>query len=74
MSLSVTLWVDSCSDYILNIYVLCTANLFYMFMCVVMETDASLLGVELEQKQQEELYQQLLLQVTALTQLSSLIT
>jgi len=29
-----------------------------------METDASLMGVELEQKQQEELYQQLLLQVS----------
>ncbi|XP_051743863.1 PIH1 domain-containing protein 1 isoform X1 [Ctenopharyngodon idella] len=29
---------------------------------LIMETDASLLGVELEQKQQEELYQQLLLQ------------
>lgn len=40
-------------------------------MCVVMETDASLLGVELDQNQQEELYQQLLLQVTALTRLSS---
>jgi len=33
-------------------------------MCVGMETDASLMGVELEQKQQEELYQQLLVQVS----------
>uniref|UniRef100_A0A672TDW9 PIH1 domain-containing protein 1 n=1 Tax=Sinocyclocheilus grahami TaxID=75366 RepID=A0A672TDW9_SINGR len=36
-----------------------------------METDASLLGVELEQKQQEELYQQLLLQTMGKVQSES---
>uniref|UniRef100_A0A8C1HBS2 PIH1 domain-containing protein 1 n=1 Tax=Cyprinus carpio carpio TaxID=630221 RepID=A0A8C1HBS2_CYPCA len=38
---------------------------------LIMETDASLLGVELEQKQQEELYQPLLLQTTGKMQSES---